>query len=377
MLSLVSWRQSIDESHPNLYVVLSSDVANTKYNVVAHKNKLTVTSTTNPSKVQEFTLYETVKPEVEVECTSDEIHITLTKSFPESWKSLFRTPVEETNPLFLSAAQLDTILQTEVKPFRETSKIITEEDADKLLDELLATEDNSSMTSPTLESEEYNIILQEISVIRKFIQDVEKQLAATQDEGQQKTCQQQIRNAKVMIECCERIAVIRKMVPVTVSNILEVVRLDLVKNKVRAGFDAEEQEEYEEGEEGMSEDMLYSLGMKSMQQHKIEEALHYLRLAALRKGHTESTMQLVRIYHEIEHETVSMQLILTKAMADSDPFPNFTCAQMFDNGVSAFLPSTALALYFYQRAAAQGEPSAMCFMSKIFERGGCQVSNPK
>jgi hypothetical protein len=97
------------------------------------------------------------------------------------------------------------------------------------------------------------------------------------------------------------------------------------------------------------------------------ELIHYLRLAAIHDHHCESTRRLVEVYRDDGRELIALYFVLRLALQCKDVWANSTIARYVQHGEPSCLPRyTALAVYFFQRAAQAGCTAAMVSLATIF-----------
>jgi hypothetical protein len=95
--------------------------------------------------------------------------------------------------------------------------------------------------------------------------------------------------------------------------------------------------------------------------------VHYLRLAAIRHYHCESTRRLFEFYTYGSMQYDALYFVLRLALHCNDVWANSTIAGYVRNGGLPYLPPyTALAIYFFQRAAQAGCTDAMVSLANIF-----------
>jgi hypothetical protein len=95
--------------------------------------------------------------------------------------------------------------------------------------------------------------------------------------------------------------------------------------------------------------------------------VHFLRLAAIRHYHCESTRRLVEFYTYGGMRYDALYFVLRLALHSNDGWANSTIAGNVQYGKLPYLPpSTALAIYFFQRAAQGGCTDAMLSLANIF-----------
>jgi hypothetical protein len=94
--------------------------------------------------------------------------------------------------------------------------------------------------------------------------------------------------------------------------------------------------------------------------------VHFLRLAAIRHYHCESTRRLVEFYTYGGMQYDALYFVLRLALYSNDGWANSTIARNVQNGELPYLPRyTALAIYFFQRAAQAGCTDAMLSLANI------------
>eukprot|EP00760_Papus_ankaliazontas_P005002 PhM_4_TR12326/c0_g1_i1/m.18177 len=367
---VTSWTQSTE--HPSVDInveVTDSPAEGSKFSVVVDGHDLTLSQ--GESELAAWKLFDKVASEVSWETKEKGLVINLTKLSPEPWKSALRTPLPDTFAGLMTDEQLDELLAKELKPLPSKSSTgpLSEEDADALLDDALS--------SHTLEEKELIILETELQEINKRVAEIEKEVEAATEAGGEalEVGEKKLGIVRKMAEYCQKVTDLRRE-PVTIQNLLEVLKYEIYKTKLNRGEKEEETEEFKgEEEQAMSPDTMYVSGIRCLEARDGPNGLHFLRLAAIRHGHPQALMTLVRLYMEAGEQPKSLSLLLKKALSeDMEPLANFTTAQMFDNGVSHFRPHAALALYFYQRSARTGECSAMAFAGQLFLRGGCIMS---
>ncbi|KNH09542.1 hypothetical protein XU18_0227 [Perkinsela sp. CCAP 1560/4] len=363
---LVKWRQ--DNGHLNIDLIISippkDPQSPRKFKVKADGENLEVSL--NDATVFTWVLFDSVQDDPEWETHSEELHISLTKTSEDPWKSALRNPVpyptstESADSVMLTDNMLNAIIGTETysfSKFHEQEKV--DSDLDSILEDVLASETSMS-PHEAREKEYYNSLVMEIQSLQEN---------TSTDEPENKALTERI------IQYDEKILSIRSSEP-SLTSMLDATEFELVRLKAIAGDTAEAEEEayLSAAEESLSGSELFAHGIVALEQQNGAEGLRFLRLAALRHNHPQSVINLVRIYMESEMEAKALQILLKSARQSTDPLINFTMAQMFDNGVNGLRPLFALALYFYQRAASQGETTAMCFASALHLRGACTAA---
>ena len=387
---LLRWRQS--GSNKGIDLVISIEPPE---HLVARKFRVEVSNDQlrlfrNQAQILTWVLFDAVHEEPQWETKEEELHVGLTRKSDEMWKSALRNPLSRTDqalctgaqgihrgedmatdPIVLSLDQLDQMLLQELEPTATATsedEKMTEPDPEAILDDLLSSKTSSPLPKYALH-ERQRKIEKEIEAATVKLEQLQKECREL--ENLKPSLLQERDTVKHILQCCDEINQIFKK-PLTVLNMIEALKLDLIKEKLSRGEGSKEEEIFQNSEEeNMSSEELYIRGILSLEQSKPHEGLHFLRLAALGHKHTQSTMTLVRLYMESGLQITSLQLLLDKSANELEPLSNFTTAQMFENDVANFTPAMALALYFYQRAATQGETSAMCFAAQLLLRGGC------
>ena len=358
--TLLSWRQSMENPgiDINISVPSKESCEPRKFKVIATGETLEVFL--NDAKVISWTLFDAVLDEAEWETRSDELCVALTKATPDPWKSALRNPVEypqmeSAEAVMLSDNVLNGILNAETCSYALFASR-DEADPDAILEGALE-EDAPEGTRFQYEKAHYQGLIREGQILREGLAEVENKEIVEK-----------------VISYGEQVIATRSK-EVSMHNILDATMLELIQHKLRTGDTVEtEDEPFANDEDTQTGDELFGNGLLALDRQDAVEGLHLLRVAALKHDHAQSVINLVRLYMESGMEAKALQILIQSARRSTDPLINFTTAQMFDNGVNGLQPLFALALYFYQRAASQGESTAMCFASALHLRGACTAT---
>jgi hypothetical protein len=164
----------------------------------------------------------------------------------------------------------------------------------------------------------------------------------------------------------------------TMGGMLDMLRAALRMDRLGLGFiEEDEEEEFRDDEKTLSGEELLD---KSKEFHFLferrEEEIHYLRLAAIYHYHPESTHE---VYSRTNRFVKAEYFVLRLALHCNDMWANCTVADYIYEAVSPFPQYTALAVYFYQRAAESGCTEAMISLATIFmkEKVSALIGKPK
>jgi hypothetical protein len=131
-----------------------------------------------------------------------------------------------------------------------------------------------------------------------------------------------------------------------------------------------EEDEVEEFRNEQEEKLTAEELFKKSDEHRRtdpREMVHYLRLAAIHHYDCESTRRLVEVYTDDRKPFTALYFVLRLALYSNDGWANSTIAGYVQYGGLPYLPpSTALGVYFFQRAAQGGCTDAMLSLANIF-----------
>ena len=176
-----------------------------------------------------------------------------------------------------------------------------------------------------------------------------------------------------------------RTLPVTIETLIRVLNLEIKKILTNSGNEAgEEKEEFANDEEkALTSDQCFKRGLAEIQsgtQSSLVTAFHFLRLASLKHNHPLATVILHRMYTQFRAPTKGAFFILRLATLASteigespDTKANRLVGEHIDSGIHPFTALWTLAVYFFQRAAKEGDAQSMMRLSNLHYDGVCHV----
>lgn len=339
--------------------------------------------------------------------------IELNKDAAEPWPCLLRQPMRADDARLMRLHELDALLQTEMARLpvdeeleaeaaaqaaaTETKPEEAEDDFDDLLEDALdeVTTAQRSGSKPEEADDEPRVATEdlpehlkravefELRMTKEEFEDIAKKRDEAKAELEKEDLDDETREKhRDVIRRLDKLEEISKRVRrlrskrVSIRNLLEVVQLEIWKGRIQHGFIEEtETEAFRDDEEReMTADQLLKKGVAVLNDN-VEEALHFVRLAAIHHNHPVSACLLQQLYSHKRMSPLAMYFIMRRAvMDDCDSSTNLTAGEFCDRGIPPFAPYMALVVYFYQRAAVNGSTHAMVTLANTWRQGAATSS---
>lgn len=327
-----------------------------------------------PVKIVEWRLHAPVFDEsneeaVEWVVENDHFVIDLKKKHPgTNWSCLLDLPIKDDDPLLVKKEQLD-VMAREQFPVQSG-----EGEGEGEGDEEDARAGEASI-SAYLRHERANMRNTEKSIKEKI--DAAKALKEAGDDSQDAQEKLQFLPClEKMLEYNTQIMALRRE-PTSIDSFIKITLMGLqlarLNHSSPGGFTEEEEEEFTgEDEKALSSTELLTLALSSSDLDE-PTRMHFLRLAAIHHGHTQSIAVLFGRYPTLP---AGPFLMLKRALDDVHPSAeaNHMVGDLFSSGSKFFVPLFPAAVYFYQRAAKLGYSAGMLSLAQMWSRGSTENS---
>jgi flagellar hook-basal body complex protein FliE len=327
------------------------------------------------------------------------------KSEPESWPCLLRLPMRSDDRRFLRGDALDSLLRTEMFKLPRDPQLEAEakgastgptndEDFDDLLDDALdevvktekqaaadANADDEGEDPITVHGQamidyELKMTVEEFEQLDTLRKEAEEKIASpeTSEEDREKQ-RERLEVIAKMTEVSKTVRRLRSKRP-TIPVLLDILAAEIYKGRLNTGsVEEHEKEAFRDAEEqAMTPDALMKKGIVMLETN-VQDAMHYLRLAAIHHNHAVSTCLLHRLYSQTRLLPKAAYFVFRRAlMDDCEPSTNLIVGEYVDKGMPLFPPYMALVVYFYQRSASVGSTHAMLTLASTFKNGAVTAS---
>eukprot|EP00672_Neobodo_designis_P020756 CAMPEP_0174852202 /NCGR_PEP_ID=MMETSP1114-20130205/25239_1 /TAXON_ID=312471 /ORGANISM="Neobodo designis, Strain CCAP 1951/1" /LENGTH=639 /DNA_ID=CAMNT_0016086781 /DNA_START=43 /DNA_END=1962 /DNA_ORIENTATION=- len=339
----------------------------------------------------------------------DTLVVDLKKLDNDSWPCLLRLPMRPDDPRIVRGDDLDALLRTEMTRLPRDEELEKEaaaadaaadDDFDDMLedalDEVTAAEKKEAEAKAAAEKEaeeaqedgdeteqskhatdyELKMTAEEFEQLANLRKETEEKLAADETTEEEK---EKLRDRRAMIdkmvELSKKVRRLRSKRP-TMPVLLEILQCEIWKGRLNHGaLEETETEGFRDDEEkNMSADELLKKGVSCLESD-IEDAMHYLRLAAIHHDHPVSTSLLQRLYSQMRVLPKAAYFVMRRALKDDmEPSSNLIVGEFADKGMPLFPPYMALVVYFYQRSATVGSTHAMLTLANTYKQGAVTAS---